>query len=169
MKLAFSKPTGTDEERQLLFRSFGPVGYDGLQLKAGQYQGYIDEPDRFVDEWGQCAGVASALITGGNLDAQSNEVLRRVFRFAAAVGSDLVILCLGIPREGLSREQIGDQLRALASQVEAGTVVLGDKELALPPEAEFEISYKLKRKGGHQIEVEIEWGGPMKAALLPTE
>ena len=69
----------------------------------------------------------------------------------------------------LSQEQIGDQLRALASQVEAGTVVLGDKELALPPEAEFEISYKLKRKGGHQIEVEIEWGGPMKAALLPTE
>jgi len=69
----------------------------------------------------------------------------------------------------LSREQIADQLRALASQVEAGTFVLGDKELALPPEAEFEISYKLKRRGGHQIEVEIEWGGPMKAALLPTE
>jgi amphi-Trp domain-containing protein len=69
----------------------------------------------------------------------------------------------------LSQEQIADQLRALASHVEAGTVVLGDKELALPPEAEFEISYKLKRKGGHQIEVEIEWGGPMKAALLPTE
>jgi len=69
----------------------------------------------------------------------------------------------------LSREQIADQLRALASQVEAGTFVLGDEELALPAEAEFEISYKLKRKGAHQIEVEIEWGGPMKAALLPTE
>ena len=106
MKLAFSKPTRTDGERELLFRSFGPVGYDGLQLKAGQYQGYINDPDRFVDEWGPYAGVASALITGGNLDAQSNEALRQVFRFAGAVGSDLVILCLGIPREGLSREQI---------------------------------------------------------------
>jgi sugar phosphate isomerase/epimerase len=108
MKLAFSKPTRTDEDRDLLFRSFGPVGYDGLQLKAGQYDGYIDEPARFVDEWGPYAGVASALITAGNLDAQSNEALRRVFRFAGAVGSDLVILCLGIPREGLSQEQIED-------------------------------------------------------------
>ena len=69
----------------------------------------------------------------------------------------------------LSREQIAEQLRALASQVESGTFVLGDKEVALPAAAEFEISYKPRRKGGHQIEVEIERGGPQKVALLPTE
>ena len=69
----------------------------------------------------------------------------------------------------LTLDQIADQLRALAAQVEAGAVVLGDKELALPDQAEFEISYQLKRKGGHQIEVEIEWGGPKQATLLPTE
>jgi amphi-Trp domain-containing protein len=65
--------------------------------------------------------------------------------------------------------QIADQLRALAAQVETGTVVLGDKELALPEQADFEISYQLKRKGGHEIEVEIEWGGPKQVTLLPTE
>ena len=32
----------------------------------------------------------------------------------------------------LSQAQIADQLRALAGQVEAGTFVLGDKEVALP-------------------------------------
>jgi amphi-Trp domain-containing protein len=69
----------------------------------------------------------------------------------------------------LSQAQIADQLRALASQVEAGTLVLGDKEVALPASAEFEISYKMRRKGGHQIEVEIEWGGPKVTTLLPTE
>lgn len=69
----------------------------------------------------------------------------------------------------LSRDQIAGQLRALASQVEAGTFVLGEKELEVPTQAEFEIVYKLKKKGGHQIEVEIEWGGPKAAALLPTE
>jgi amphi-Trp domain-containing protein len=69
----------------------------------------------------------------------------------------------------LTREQIADQLRALASQVEAGTVRLGDKELELPPSADFEITYKPKKKGGHQIEVEIEWGSPTGAPLLPTE
>jgi amphi-Trp domain-containing protein len=69
----------------------------------------------------------------------------------------------------LTREQIADQLRALASQVEAGTVLLGDKEVELPPSADFELGYKPKRKGGHQIEVEIEWGSPASAPLLPTE
>jgi amphi-Trp domain-containing protein len=69
----------------------------------------------------------------------------------------------------LPLDQIAGQLRALAAQVEAGTVVLGDKELDLPAQAEFEISYKPKRKGGQQIEVEIEWGGPKQVTLLPAE
>jgi amphi-Trp domain-containing protein len=69
----------------------------------------------------------------------------------------------------LSREQIAAQLRALASQVESGTVVLGDAEIEVPSPAEFEISYKVRKKGGHQIEVEIEWGGPQKVTLLPAE
>jgi amphi-Trp domain-containing protein len=69
----------------------------------------------------------------------------------------------------LSKTQIAEQLRVLASQIEAGTFVLGDKELELPPYADFEISYKLKRRGGHQIEVEIEWGGPTDAPLLQPE
>ncbi len=69
----------------------------------------------------------------------------------------------------LGREQIAAQLRALASQVEGGTFVLGDKEIELPGSAEFEISYKLRRKGGHQIEVKIEWGSAFDAPLLPTD
>ena len=69
----------------------------------------------------------------------------------------------------LSKNQIADQLRALAAQFEAGRFVLGDKELELPPYADFEIAYKVKRRGGHQIEVEVEWGDPMDVPLLPTE
>jgi amphi-Trp domain-containing protein len=69
----------------------------------------------------------------------------------------------------LSRAEIADQLRALASQVEGGTFILGDKQLDLPAHAEFEISYKLKKRAGHQIEVEIEWGRSDSVTLLPTE
>jgi amphi-Trp domain-containing protein len=69
----------------------------------------------------------------------------------------------------LTLEQVADQLRALAAQVEAGTVTLGDKVLELPDQAEFELSYKLQKKGGHEIEVEIEWGGPKQTTLLPVE
>jgi len=69
----------------------------------------------------------------------------------------------------LPRTQIADQLRILASQIEAGAFVLGDKELELPPYADYEVSYKPKKWGGHQIEVEIEWGGPTDAPLLSEE
>jgi amphi-Trp domain-containing protein len=69
----------------------------------------------------------------------------------------------------LTREEMANQLRALASQVESGVFVLGDKEVELPTTAEFEIQYKLKPKGGHQIEVEIEWGSLVDAPLLSTE
>ena len=69
----------------------------------------------------------------------------------------------------LSQSQIAEQLRALASQFEAGQFVLGDQELELPPYADFEISYKVRRRGGHQIEVEVEWGDPTDVPLLPTE
>ena len=69
----------------------------------------------------------------------------------------------------LSREEIAGQLRALASQVETGTFVLGDKELELPAHADFEISYKATKRGGHEIEVEIEWGKGKSATLLPAE
>jgi len=68
----------------------------------------------------------------------------------------------------LPRREIADQLRALANQIEGGTFVLGDKQVALPESAEFEISYKFRRKGGHQIEVELEWGSIVGTPLLPT-
>ncbi len=69
----------------------------------------------------------------------------------------------------LARDEIAEQLHALASQVASGSVVLGDTELELPPQADFEISYKLKKKGGHQIEVEIEWGKSKGVPLLAIE
>ena len=69
----------------------------------------------------------------------------------------------------LSKGQIAEQLRILASQFETGTFVLGDMELELPLHAEFEIGYKVRKRGGHQIEVEVEWGDPKTATLLPAE
>jgi amphi-Trp domain-containing protein len=69
----------------------------------------------------------------------------------------------------LSRSEVADQLRALASQVESGRLIFGDKEFELPSHLDFELSYKLQRRGGHQFEVEIEWGRGQQASLLATE
>jgi amphi-Trp domain-containing protein len=69
----------------------------------------------------------------------------------------------------LSRAEIAEQLRSLAAQVETGTFRLGDIEMDLPPHADFEVGYKLRKRGGHQIEVEIEWGDLTHTPLLPPE
>ena len=69
----------------------------------------------------------------------------------------------------LSRAEIAEQLRNLADQMEAGNFVLGDKEVMVAAHADFEVSYKLRKRGGHQVEVEIEWGGPKAVPLLSTE
>jgi inosose dehydratase len=106
IKLAFSRPTSTEEERTLLFQQYREIGYDGLQLKAVQYMPYLTEPERFREVWGHLPGIGSALITGGRLDEASIEQLRQVFRFASAIGTDIIVYCHGIPRAEVSPEDI---------------------------------------------------------------
>jgi inosose dehydratase len=107
MKLAFSQPTGNAEEQQTLFSQFRHLGYGSLQLKAGQYNAYIDQPERFVERWGTDArDIACGLIVGSRLDEAGIALLRTLFRFAEAVGSERIIFCHSQPRQGLSDIEI---------------------------------------------------------------
>src|SRR5689334_10077285 len=107
MKLAFSKPTQNDEERQMLFTHYRAYGYGGLQLKQGQYNEYLEQPHVFLSRWGEeSSRIASGLITGGRLDEAGLASLRTIFRFAHAVGSERVIFCHAQPRQGLTDEDI---------------------------------------------------------------
>ncbi len=103
MKFAFSRPTSTAGEQQELFTQFGSAGYAGLQLKANQYTGYVDAPQEFLDKWGGYAGVASGLITMGVLSEEGQAKLRKLIRFAAAVGSERIIFV-----QNLSRQEADD-------------------------------------------------------------
>jgi sugar phosphate isomerase/epimerase len=106
MRLAFSRPTADEVEQRLLFRSFRAAGFQGLQLKAGQYQRYLTEPERFRLEWGDDPGLVSGLITGGTLDDAGVTSLRRLIGFARAAGSERVIFCHGISRRGVTAEDL---------------------------------------------------------------
>jgi inosose dehydratase len=107
MKLAFSKPTNNDAERQMLFSRFRSFGYEGLQLKYAQYQEYIDEPARFIEQYGaEAKNIASGLIVGGQLDATGIAELRSLFRFAQAVGSERIIFCHTKSRQGLEHSDM---------------------------------------------------------------
>jgi len=114
MKLAFSRPTADDAQQGLLFEKSRAVGYDGLQLKEGQYRAFLDDPGGFARRWGDWPGLTAGLITAGRLDEAGVASLRRVFRFAEATKSDRVIFCLGVPREGLSEEDIGGLAKQLS-------------------------------------------------------
>jgi sugar phosphate isomerase/epimerase len=115
MKIAFSKPTRTAEEQQILFSRFRSFGYNGLQLKNDQYCTSIALPSSFIDRWGSDApAIASGVITGGRLDEMGMAELRTLFTFAQAVRSERVIFCHAQPRQGLSNADIQGFARILS-------------------------------------------------------
>ena len=114
MKLAFSRPTSTDEEEQSLVENFRSAGFDGLQLKSDQYWRYLDNPAAFKARWDRYPGAASALIVSGRIDDDGAGMLRKVFRFAGAVGSSLVIFCHGVSRGNLTFGDIRRYARELS-------------------------------------------------------
>ena len=113
MKFAFSKPTSTVEETRELFQSFRAHGFDGLQLKYGQYEPYLDHPTRFNDEWGGFPGAAQALIAGGPLDQNDCMQLERIIGFASRIGAGTLVYCHCLPRAG----KTPDDLRAYARKL----------------------------------------------------
>lgn len=115
MKTAFSQPTYTAEEQQVLFSRYRSFGYGSLQLKANQYSGYVDQPMRFIEQWGENASsIAAGLITGGLLDETGIASLRALFRFAQTVGSERIIFCHSQPRQGLSNTDIKSYAQILS-------------------------------------------------------
>lgn len=106
MKLAFSKPTNGDPEQALLFARFRDLGYEGLQLKGGQYQRWIEDPPEFLAAWEPASGAASGLIAGGRLDEPGIAALRRLFAFGRAVRAERIVFCHGVSRRGLSAADI---------------------------------------------------------------
>lgn len=106
IQLAFSRPTASKEEQQQLFERFRSFGYNGLQLKWGQYAPYLEEPERFAAAWERTPGIASALIAGGRLDADNVELLRSICRFASKVGTERIVFCHGIARDEVTAEDI---------------------------------------------------------------
>jgi inosose dehydratase len=97
MKLAFSKPTKTPDETDLIFKSFKDYGFHGLQLKPPQYQPYLDKPEAFLEKNRSCGGCASAVITGGGVDAESLNKIDQICRFARSVGTEMIVYCQGKP------------------------------------------------------------------------
>ena len=160
MKLAFSAPTAGEDQQRLLLANFARIGYDGLQLKAGQYARYVDDPQGFGDDWGEFPAAPAALITGGNLDDKSVAALRKVFEFARFVGSDLVIYCLMVPREGLATEDIRSYAR-LMSELGAEARRLGTKlslhnhfDSPLMHRADFDAFYQAVDEGAVGLTVD---------------
>lgn len=115
MKIAFSKPThGPDGQRQL-FEGFRAFGFEGLQLKGGQYAGYLDDPGSFTGKWGDDRALTSGLITMGALDENGIGQLRRIIGFGATTQAERIIFCHDHPRDGMTVPDLRDFARTLSS------------------------------------------------------
>jgi inosose dehydratase len=114
MRLAFSRPTATDDEQRELFSSFRAAGFEGLQLKASQYQRHLRDPARFQQEWGSDPGTVSALITGGTLEADGLAAVRQTVAFARAVKAERIVFCHFAPRAGVTPADLREYARILA-------------------------------------------------------
>lgn len=113
MRLAFSRPTATDDEQRDLFSSFRAAGFEGLQLKAGQYQHYLRDPAGFQQEWGSDPGAVSALITGDTLEAEGIAALRQTVAFARSVKAERIVFCHFAPRAGVTPGNLREYARIL--------------------------------------------------------
>ena len=113
-RFAFSIPTSDDAEQRRLFMEFRACGFDGLQLKGGQYARYLSQPERFLEEWEPSAG----LIYGGGLDPDGVAALRRVFEFASAIKAEMVIFCHGLSRTEVTEADIRQFARQLSEMGE---------------------------------------------------
>lgn len=114
MRIAFSKPVAPADFDRLV-TDFRAEGYEGLQLKAGQFLPYVDAPREFTAKYPQ-PGVASALVYYDELDDQR---LDAVLDFAATVGSELVVFCHNRTRDSLAdgeRVAIAQQLAVHAKR-----------------------------------------------------
>jgi inosose dehydratase len=107
MKLAFSVPTRSAVEEELLYGTYRQRGYEGLQLKSGQFLNYLESPRQAEELAREDPGRWSGLIFGGPLDDKGQEALREVVRFAARVSSERVIFWHGHPRQGLGKDDLG--------------------------------------------------------------
>lgn len=114
MRLAFSVPTRSDAERDLLYASYVRCGYDGLQLKSGQFVSSLDEPAPAIEAARRDRGRYSGLIFWGPLDPDGQAALRRVLGFAASVGSERVIFCHSYPRDEVTTGDLRGFARILS-------------------------------------------------------
>jgi len=109
MRTAFSKPVAP-EQFETLLESFGPSGYDGLQLKTGQFLPWAGSPDDFRAVVGERPGASAGLVYFDELD---DDRLAGVIDFASKVGTELLVFCHNRSREGVTRadrEQLARQL-----------------------------------------------------------
>jgi inosose dehydratase len=114
VSIAFSKPTHNPEEQRELFEGFRAAGYEGLQLKGGQYADYLGDPESFGGKWGRDRALTSGLITMGALDEDGIAQLRQIIRFGAATDAERIIFCHGRPRDGMTAAGLTGFARTLS-------------------------------------------------------
>jgi sugar phosphate isomerase/epimerase len=113
-KRAFSKPTPADGDFELLMTTFRDEGYEGLQLKTGQFFPYLDDVDGYLHRWGDDPGRTSALVFFDTLDGDAQIRLTKSIELAARTGGERVVFCHNHDRTDTGRAEREAYARTLS-------------------------------------------------------
>jgi inosose dehydratase len=113
MKIGISR-AGKDPIRDIL-ASAKRHGFEGVQLKAFQFQDHLASPQGFVDEVGDLSGLAQGgliVYPGGDI-AEWGAKIAAVVPFASHVGAGHICICAGVGRDDLSDAKFKEAADAL--------------------------------------------------------
>jgi inosose dehydratase len=113
MRIAFSKPHRDEAELEALITGYRDAGYEGLQLKMGQFMPYLRDADGFRARWGDDRGTVSGLIFFDELTDSGMERLQATVDFAGSVGAERIIFCHNHARDGVTPEVLRSFARTL--------------------------------------------------------
>jgi len=102
MKIGYSRETVDQAETATLLNAYSMAGYDGLELRPGQYEPWLPDTDGFRRQYGDTAGMATAALVRAPLNEEGVARLRRVMRFVQALNGERIVYVAQVGREQMT-------------------------------------------------------------------
>lgn len=118
MKIGISRAMPANESVTEMLASARRHGFDGVQLKQGQYAAHLSAPESFRKEHGDLAALAGGGLVaypGGDVSVWV-EKLSPIVGFAAAVDAGHVCICTSVARGGDAYERVAKTLNGIGGE-----------------------------------------------------
>jgi inosose dehydratase len=143
-------------------------GFDGVQLKQGQYAAHVNAPDGFGKEHGSLAALCCGGLVaypGGDVAAWA-EKLAPIVKFAAAVEAGHVCICTTVKRDEGAYDSVAKTLNGIGGDAAAqGVSISLHNHVGGVFENEDDFGALANRLGGSKAGFTLDTGHTAKAGI----